>query len=30
MDREYYKNEVMHIISELYDEFSKEEMKLKV
>lgn len=30
MDNEYYRNEAMHIINDLYDEFSKEEMKLKV
>ncbi len=30
MDQQYYKNEAMQIINELYDEFSKEEMKLKV
>lgn len=30
MDNEYYRNEAMHIINELYDEFSKEATKLKI
>lgn len=30
MDNEYYKNEAMHIIEDLCDEFSKEENKLKI
>ncbi len=30
MDNQYYQNEATLIITELYDEFSKEEMKLKV
>lgn len=30
MDNQYYKNEANQIVSELYDEFSKEELKLKV
>lgn len=30
MDNEYYKNEAMSIINDLYDEFSKEATKLKI
>ncbi|MCR4684635.1 MAG: hypothetical protein K5649_04130 [Lachnospiraceae bacterium] len=30
MDNHYYRNEATQIITELYDEFSREEMKLKV
>ena len=30
MDNQYYRNEAMQIISELLEEFSREEMKCKV
>lgn len=30
MDNEYYKNEAMHIVEDLCDEFNKEEKKLKI
>lgn len=30
MDNQYYKDEATQIVSELYDEFSKEELKLKI